>query len=91
MVQLIQDASRLGYRVALVSDQAMPPLRGVAAEWHLALPVGSALTFDAHPAVLVALGLLLDAMCDVDPTAAESRLETFDAAAESCGIYWSGG
>lgn len=91
MVQLIQDASRLGYRVALISDQAMPPLRGVAAEWHLALPVGSALTFDAHPAVLVALGLLLDAMCDVDPTAAESRLETLDAAAESCGIYWSGG
>ena len=90
-VQLMRGAARLGYRIALVSDQAMPPLGGVEPEWHLALPVGSALTFDVHPAALVAFGLLLDAICDADPVAAESRLESLDSAAESAGIYWSGG
>ena len=90
VIEVIEGACRLGLRVALISDQAMPPLRNVEPKWHLALPVGSALTFDAHPAALVALSLLLDAMCDVDPAAAEARLETLDASAESSGVYWSG-
>ena len=89
-IEVIEGACRLGLRVALISDQAMPPLRNVEPEWHLALPIGSALTFDAHPAVLVALSLLLDAMCEVDPAAAEARLEALDASAESREVYWSG-
>ncbi len=89
-IEVIEGACRLGLRVALISDQAMPQLRNVEPEWHLALPVGSALTFDAHPGALVALSLLLDAMCEVDPTAAEARLEALDAYADRCGVYWSG-
>jgi len=91
MIRLVQAAARFGYRIALVCDQAMPSIPGVEPAWTLAVPVGSALAFDAHPAVLVALGLLADAMCEADPLTAESRMEMLDEAAEASGTYWSGG
>lgn len=91
MIRLVQSAAGFGYRIALVCDQAMPPISGVEPAWTLALPVGSALAFDAHPAVLVALGLLVDAMCEADPLTAESRMEKLDEAAEASGTYWTGG
>ena len=90
MIRMIQSAAGMGYRIALVCDRAMPPIPGVEPTWSLALPVGSGLTFDAHPAVLVALGLLVDAMCEADPLTAESRMEMLDEAAEASGTYWTG-
>lgn len=90
MIRMIQAAVGFGYRIALVCDRAMPPIPGVQPAWSLALPVGSGLTFDVHPAVLVTLGLLVDAMCEADPLTAESRMEMLDESAEASGTYWSG-
>ena len=88
-VDLIEELDRLGYRIALVTDELMPSIPGVTPAWRLAVPVGSGVTFDSHPAALVALMMLLEAICDASPTA-ERRLERLDVIAEETGTYWSG-
>lgn len=87
-VDLLGCLGALGYRVLLVSDEAMPPVPGPPPDWHLAVPVGSELTFDSHPAALVVLGLVLEAMCNAAPKAAERRLERLDLVASGAGTYW---
>jgi DNA-binding MurR/RpiR family transcriptional regulator len=87
-VQLLDVLTRLGYQVLLVSDDAMPPLSGSPPAWHLAVPVGSELTFDGHPAALVLLTMLLDAVCNASPLDAEGRLDRLDAIADEVGTYW---
>jgi DNA-binding MurR/RpiR family transcriptional regulator len=87
-VRLLDVLTRLGYRVLLVSDDAMPPVPGRPPAWHLAVPVGSELTFDSHPAVLAVLGVLLDAMCNAAPIDAEGRLERLDVIADEVDTYW---
>jgi DNA-binding MurR/RpiR family transcriptional regulator len=89
-VDLLGEAGALGYRVALVADEAMPAPPGPAPAWRIGVPVGSSLTFDAHPAALVALGLVLDALCDADPGVTERRLEALDGVAARQGTYWGG-
>lgn len=87
-IDLLRCLGELGYRVLLVSDEVMPPVPGRPAEWHLAVPVGTELTFDSHPAALVVLGLVLEAMCNAAPQAAERRLERLDLVASGAGTYW---
>jgi DNA-binding MurR/RpiR family transcriptional regulator len=90
-VAFVADAVGLGYRVLLICDEEMPALPAAASpEWRVAVPVASGPTFDAHPCALVALCLLLDALCDADPTGAEARLDALDAAAAAAGTYWRG-
>lgn len=89
-VALLGEACQVGYRVLLVTDEAMPPVPDATPAWRLAVPVGSGLTFDAHPAALVALSMLVEAICDASPAATEARLEALDAAAAGAGTYWEG-
>jgi DNA-binding MurR/RpiR family transcriptional regulator len=89
-VTLLGELDRLGYRIALVSDDLMPPVPGVIPTWRLAVPVRSGLTFDSHPAALALLTMVLEALCDAIGPRAEESLERLDALAEEAGTYWSG-
>jgi DNA-binding MurR/RpiR family transcriptional regulator len=89
-VGLLGRAADLGYRILLVADDAMPPVPGVEPAWRLSVPVRSGLTFDAHPAALVALSILVEAVCDAEPKLTERRLEALDVAAADAGTYWEG-
>jgi DNA-binding MurR/RpiR family transcriptional regulator len=87
-VDLVSQLASLGYRVVLVADDLMPPTPGRRPTWCLRVPVGSGLTFDGHPAAAVVLSLLVEALCNADPVATESRLERLDRTAEEVGTYW---
>jgi hypothetical protein len=88
-IELLRWMDRGGYRIALVSDDAMPPLPGVVPAWHLGVPVGSDLTFDTHPGALMVLNMLIEVMCNAAPSATEHRLERLDVIAASAGTYWA--
>jgi DNA-binding MurR/RpiR family transcriptional regulator len=89
-VAFLAAAHRLGLRVVLVADEVMPPVPGAPPAWTIGVPVGARLTFDAHPAALVALSMLVEAVCDARPAATEARLEALDAAAAGARTYWTG-
>jgi len=88
-VELLGWLDRQGYRILLVSDDAMPPLPKIVPAWHLGVPVGTDLTFDSHPGALMVLNMLVEAMCNAAPNAAEHRLERLDAIAAQAGTYWA--
>lgn len=70
-------ARSAGLKVGVIADRRSPKLSGVA-DVVLSASVGSRLVFDSQAAPMVLTTVLLQAICDVMPADAESRLEEFD-------------
>lgn len=68
-------AARL--KVGVIADRRSPKLSDVA-DMVLSARVGSRLVFDSQAAPMVLTTVLLQAICDVMPAEAESRLEQFE-------------
>ncbi|KJQ52759.1 MurR/RpiR family transcriptional regulator [Microbacterium sp. SA39] len=86
----IQVAQRLGYSCVIITDALFtPPAPTGPSDVVVRLPVGSGTVFDAHPAVLVFLSLLLESMCDSDVRGVDSLLESLEDDAEQLETYWS--
>jgi DNA-binding MurR/RpiR family transcriptional regulator len=84
-ITVLDEAKRLGYRVALVTDSHLAPWQH--AEVTLVAPVGSRLVFDSHAAPMVLAGLLVQAMADAEPARTQLRLEEHEALNEQHGYY----
>ena len=84
-ITVLDEAKRLGYRVALVTDSHLAPWQH--ADVTLVAPVGSRLVFDSHAAPMVLAGLLVQAMADAEPARTQLRLEEHEALSEQHGYY----
>jgi DNA-binding MurR/RpiR family transcriptional regulator len=84
-ITVLDEAKRLGYRVALVTDSHLAPWQH--ADVTLVAPVGSRLVFDSHAAPMVLAGLLVQAMADAEPARTQLRLEEHEALNEQHGYY----
>lgn len=73
----LERARSSGLKVAVITDRRSPKLSGVA-DVVLSAGVGSRLVFDSQAAPMVLTTVLLQAICDVMPAEAESKLELFE-------------
>ena len=84
-ITVLDEAKRLGYRIALVTDSHLAPWQH--ADVTLVAPVGSRLVFDSHAAPMVLAGLLVQAIADAEPARTQLRLEEHEALNEQHGYY----
>ncbi|WP_161500513.1 MurR/RpiR family transcriptional regulator [Streptomyces antimycoticus] len=83
----VAQAQKVGLKVLLVADEDYLH-RGETKNLVVAkVPVQRSLVFDSHAAPQLLMTMLLEAMCDADPTETERRLDALDAIAEENGIY----
>jgi DNA-binding MurR/RpiR family transcriptional regulator len=82
----VAEAKRAGYAVVAITDSAVSP---VAERADVVLPaaVGTQLVFDLHTGPMAMAMVLLQAMCDAAPEAAQRRLEEFEATAARRHIF----
>lgn len=79
-IELLTSAKRLGFTVVTLTDAAMGPATPLS-DVLLPAAVGTDLVFDSQAAPMVLAVVLLQAMSDVSPRAAD-RLEDFELSAE---------
>lgn len=85
-LELLREAREMGTKVVALTDSAVSPAAGYA-DVVLAAPVGTQLVFDLHTGPMAMAMVLLQAMCDVLPEAAQRRLEEFEATAARRHIF----
>jgi DNA-binding MurR/RpiR family transcriptional regulator len=85
-ITVLDEAKRLGYRVALITDSHLAPWTEHA-DVVFPAPVGSRLVFDSHAAPMVLAGLLVQAIADAEPARTQLRLEEHEALNEQHGYY----
>ena len=85
-ITVLDEAKRLGFRVALVTDSRLAPWTEHA-DVVFPAPVGSRLVFDSHAAPMVLAGLLVQAIADAEPERTQSRLEEHEALSDQHGYY----
>ena len=85
-ITVLDEAKRLGFKVALVTDSRIAPWTENA-DAVFPTPVGSRLVFDSHAAPLVLAGLLVQAIADAEPARTQLRLEEHEALSERQGYY----
>ncbi|MGH9104209.1 MAG: MurR/RpiR family transcriptional regulator [Acidimicrobiales bacterium] len=78
--EAVRTARELGLRVATITDTTLAPVAGFS-DVVLPAAVGTRLVFDSHAAPMVLAMVLLQAMCDVEPTRTQERLEAFEKVA----------
>ncbi len=85
-VDALREARAAGLTVVTVTDSPVSP---AAAESDLVLPaaVGSRLVFDSHSAPTAMVTMLLQAMCDAEPTETQARLEAFERSAATRQVF----
>jgi len=85
-LEAIAEAKQAGYAVVAITDSAVSP---VAERADVVLPaaVGTQLVFDLHTGPMARAMVLLQAMCDAAPEAAQRRLEEFEATAARRHIF----
>lgn len=79
-IELLTSAKRLGFTVVTITDAAVGPAAPLS-DVLLPAAVGTDLVFDSQAAPMVLAVVLLQAMCDISPRAAD-RLEDFEISAE---------
>lgn len=79
-------ARSAGLRVALITDRTLGPLVDEA-DVALTAGTGSRLVFDSYAAPGVLSAALLQAMADADPERTQTRLESYEQAADQHGFF----
>lgn len=82
----LREARAGGLAVVALTDSPVSPAAGVA-DVTLCAPVGTRLVFDLHTAPMALAMVLLQAICDVVPGAAQARLEEFETSAARRGVF----
>ncbi len=82
LLPLLEAARTLDYCVVGLTDQSGSPVLDYT-DHSLLVPVGTTLLYDTHAAALVTLSLLVEAIADADPTAAEVLMEAFESRAHA--------
>ncbi|MEV4223605.1 MurR/RpiR family transcriptional regulator [Nonomuraea sp. ATR24] len=85
VMQALEYAGKLGYRVAAICDRADFP-----AEVVLDAPVGDRLVFDSHAAPLALAMALVEAMADAAPLRTQARLEEYERMTDETGTFLTG-
>ncbi|WP_049576192.1 MurR/RpiR family transcriptional regulator [Nonomuraea sp. SBT364] len=85
VMQALEYAEKLGYRVAAICDRADFP-----AEVVLDAPVGDRLVFDSHAAPLALAMALVEAMADAAPLRTQARLEEYERMTDETGTFLTG-
>jgi DNA-binding MurR/RpiR family transcriptional regulator len=85
-VDALREAREAGLTVVTVTDSPVSP---AAAESDVVLPagVGSRLVFDLHTAPSAMVTVLLQAMCDAEPSPTQARLESFERSAARRAVF----
>jgi DNA-binding MurR/RpiR family transcriptional regulator len=82
----LEFASELGYKIAIVTDAAQEPLMSIASTL-ITAPMDSKLVFGSQVAPALLASLLVESLCDANPTRARQCLEAFEARAEQCDFF----
>ncbi len=82
LIPLLETGRRLGYCMVGLTDQSGSPTLDYM-DYSLLVPVGTTLLYDTHAAALLALSLLIEAIADADPPAAEVLMEAFESRAST--------
>ena len=85
-VTALDEAKRMGFKIALVTDSVLAPWTENA-DAVFPAPVGSRLVFDSHAAPMVLAGLLVQAIADAEPARSQLRLEEHEELSERRGYY----
>lgn len=85
-LEAVAEAKRAGYAVVAITDSAVSPA-AERADVVLPAAVGTQLVFDLHTGPMAMAMVLLQAMCDASPEAAQHRLEEFEATAARRHIF----
>jgi DNA-binding MurR/RpiR family transcriptional regulator len=86
VLEAIRDAKQAGLAVVAITDSAVSPVAG-SADVVLPAAVGTQLVFDLHTGPMTMAMVLLQAMCDAAPEAAQRRLEDFEANAARRNVF----
>ncbi|MDA0636924.1 MurR/RpiR family transcriptional regulator [Nonomuraea sp. MCN248] len=82
VMQALEYADKLGYRVAAICDRPDFPAEAV-----LDAPVGDRLVFDSHAAPLALAMALVEAMADAAPLRTRARLEEYERMTDETGTF----
>lgn len=85
-VRLMKIARSLGFTLVCITDSPGSPAHDVA-DQILYAPVESSLVFDSHALPLMLSMVLLEAVCEVQPTESNQRLEDFDRFASAHDLF----